>query len=91
MPYRVRYSRDALRAMRRLPRNIATNIQRKVELLARKPEALAANIRKLQGRDGFRLRIGDYRVIYMVDDEAVVLLVIKVGARGGVYVQDSDD
>lgn len=52
--------------------------------------ALAGNPRprgykKLSGRPGYRIRVGDYRVIYEILDEVLVVEVIQLGRRGGVY------
>jgi mRNA interferase RelE/StbE len=44
-----------------------------------------ANCRKLTGRDGWRIRIGDYRVIYEINDAAPSLTVFHVGHRREVY------
>jgi mRNA interferase RelE/StbE len=41
--------------------------------------------RKLVGRDGWRIRVGDYRVIYQIDDPARTVLVLHVGHRRDVY------
>jgi len=41
--------------------------------------------RKLTGRDGYRLRVGDYRVLYEVDDSDRAVVVLHVGHRSNVY------
>ncbi|WDZ92182.1 type II toxin-antitoxin system RelE/ParE family toxin [Nocardiopsis sp. HUAS JQ3] len=41
--------------------------------------------KKLKARDGYRIRVGDYRVVYTVDDGQITVVVVKVGARGDVY------
>ena len=41
--------------------------------------------RKLVGRDGWRIRVGDYRVIYQIDDPARTVLVLHVGHRRDIY------
>ncbi len=43
------------------------------------------NLTKLQGRDGYRLRIGNWRVIYELQDDRLIMLVLDVGSRGGTY------
>lgn len=89
--YTIVYSRTALRALRRMPSRVVTAIQKGIAQLAQNPHDRGGDVRKLRGREGFRLRIGDYRVIYILDDDKLVLLVVKVGTRGSVYVQDTDD
>jgi mRNA interferase RelE/StbE len=80
----ITYSKDAIRTLRRLPRNISALIVSKIELFASDPSALSNNLKPLSGRPGeFRLRIGDWRVIMTETGEIVA--VIKIGARGSVY------
>ena len=68
----------------RLDRATSRRIRAKIELLAREPGALANNVSALKGGGGLmRLRVGDWRVIYTED--LVVLLVLKVAARGSAY------
>lgn len=43
------------------------------------------NVTALQGRFGYRLRVGDNRVIYTLNDGELVVLVVKAGSRGGIY------
>ncbi|MEX1237634.1 MAG: hypothetical protein WD994_05130 [Pseudomonadales bacterium] len=43
------------------------------------------DVKKLAGRQGYRLRIGGYRGIYKFEDEQITVLVLDVGPRGGIY------
>ncbi len=79
----VTYKPAALKALRKMPRNEAERIRSKVRQYADDPASLANNVKALTGREGVRLRIGDWRVI--MDDQAEVLDVLKIGPRGGVY------
>jgi mRNA interferase RelE/StbE len=83
--YTVVFTKQALRILRRLPRNIAELIRAKITEIAQAPYATHNNVTKLVGRPGYRLRVGDWRVIYELQNEQVVLLVLKVGPRGEVY------
>ncbi|WP_448190523.1 type II toxin-antitoxin system RelE family toxin [Azospirillum sp. sgz301742] len=47
--------------------------------------AVARNVKALKGRSGFRLRVGDWRVVYEIDNGVLVLIVIEIGPRGGIY------
>jgi mRNA interferase RelE/StbE len=81
---RIAYSKNALRTLRRIPVNAAANIREKIELYATTSEALANKVVRLQGVSGnFRLRVDDWRVIFT--ENAEVVAIIKVGARGSVY------
>lgn len=56
----------------------------KIEALAHAPDQ-AQNVKKLVGRPGYRLRVGDWRVLFTLDDGKLIVRVLDVGARGGVY------
>ncbi len=55
----------------------------KIEQYAQEPESQANNVTALKGREGIRLRVGDWRVI--MNDGRVVLAVLEIGPRGSVY------
>jgi len=79
----IQYSREALKALAKMDSKAAKQIVAKVEQLANDPASLANNVKKLTGRPEYRLRVGDYRVIY--SETLVVLNVIKVGHRREIY------
>jgi mRNA interferase RelE/StbE len=83
--YEIEYSRSALKSLRRMPRNVAENIQRKVAALADDPFGHHGNAMKLQGRDGYRLRVGDWRVLYEIHKHRLIILVLEIKPRGGAY------
>ena len=78
----VTYTRAAIKALRKMPATTAALIRGKVEHYAADPASLANNVKALQGREGIRLRVGDWRVIM---DDGVVLAVLEIGPRGRVY------
>jgi mRNA interferase RelE/StbE len=79
----IRYTKTALKALARMPTAAARLIRSKIEQYAEAPASLANNVKKLQGRDGYRLRVGDWRVIF--DQDGVVLDVLQIGPRGSIY------
>lgn len=79
----VAYSKQAIRTLRNLPANEAARIRAKVTRYAIDPASLANNVKRLQGRDGFRLRVGAWRVLF--DDDGHVLAILEIGPRGGIY------
>ncbi len=83
---RVLYRKQALRALAGAPADVRRRIRAKIAQLATDPAALAANVKKLKGRDGYRLRVGDWRVIYeWQDGMPVILVILDVGPRGRIY------
>jgi mRNA interferase RelE/StbE len=66
-----------------MPRNAANLIRSKIKAYAEDPASQANNVKALKGREGIRLRVGDWRVI--MDDQGNVLAVLDIGPRGGIY------
>ena len=83
--YTIVYSKEAAKTLQRIPRNTAKLIREKLEIIATDPYADYANTKKLQGREGYRLRVGDWRVIYKIQNEQLMIIVLKVAARGEIY------
>lgn len=78
----IAYTRDALKALRKMPANTAERIKAKIEAYATDPASQANNVKALQGRSGIRPRVGDWRVIM---EDGVVLAVLEIGPRGRIY------
>lgn len=80
----VTFSKDALRALRRIPANVAKTIRAKIEQYATDPTSQVNNVKALRGEAGvFRLRVGDWRVLFTED--LVIVAVIRIAPRGGAY------
>jgi len=71
--------------MQKMPRNLQDLVREKLDQIARDPFAALPNVTKLQNREGYRLRVGDWRLIYDLQKEKLVILVFKVAPRGEVY------
>lgn len=82
-PYTLSTTRGAQRGIGRIPANQRERMRDAIRRLASEPRP--AGCRKLKGREGWRIRVGDYRVIYRVDDEAREVLVVDIGHRKDVY------
>jgi mRNA interferase RelE/StbE len=80
----IEYTREAAKALAKMPRNVRERVTSGIEALARDPFG-AANVKALVGQPGYRLRVGDWRVIYDVDSGRVVVRVLRIAPRGGVY------
>ena len=83
--FQIEYTRDAVKALKAMPRNVSLQIRGKIEQLATDPFASNNNVRKLVGREGYRLRVGDWRVIYEIEGGRLVIHVLTVAPRGGAY------
>lgn len=82
--YRIEWKHSASKELRRLPTNIVERVLRDVEKLAEEP--FPPGVTKLAGTEqSYRIRIGDYRVIYTVENEVLRVQVIRVGHRKDVY------
>ena len=85
MPYAIVYEREAVKSLRAIrDKRVAAPIKTAIEALADDPHP--PGCRKLAGRkDEWRIRVGNWRVIYRVEDGRLVVVVVAVGVRGGVY------
>lgn len=78
----IRFLAPAQRGLRK-HRNVAPRIIEKTEELAADPDSLANNVTRLKGRPESRLRVGEFRIIFLQDGDD--LLVIDVAPRGNIY------
>jgi len=83
--YRILFTKQADKMLRKMPRNTAQLIRERLAQLADGPYARNPNVTRLQGRPGYRLRVGDWRVTYDIEDDRLIILVLKIATRGGVY------
>ncbi len=84
MSYSVYIKPSAQKALARLDRDIRRRISSRIDLLARDPRPPGTE--KLAGaEDLYRIRIGEYRVIYQIRDKELIVLVVRVGHRKDVY------
>lgn len=81
--YRVEVRPAAVRALRRIDPTMRPRIEGAIALLAQDPRPPAS--RPLKGRAGYRVRVGDYRIIYTVQDDVLLIVVVALGHRRDVY------
>lgn len=83
--YEIVFSRRALKELSKLPKDVIQRIREKLEQIALDPYGQHNNVTKLTNRPGYRLHIGDWRVIYELQDDQLVILVLRIASRGEVY------
>ena len=83
MTYRVEATRSAVKALRRVNPADAARLRGAIAMLAEDPRPPAS--RPLRGRDGWRLRVGDYRVLYTIRDDVLLVVVVTLAHRSSAY------
>lgn len=82
--YSIVFAPAALRQLRKLPKPDQKRIVREIEILEDDPRP--HGIKKLQGTDNlWRIRIGDYRVVYEIQNAKLIVLVLRIAHRKDVY------
>ena len=82
--YEIFYERAVLKSLKKLDKSIAHRIVRAVEALSVDPRPIGSI--KLSGGDGERrIRVGNYRIIYRIDDDRLVIIVLRTAHRREVY------
>lgn len=81
--YRLEISHTAHRQISKLPAQTRERVNSAIALLAEDPRP--SGVKKLTARDGYRIRVGDYRILYHLDDEAKTVVVYRVMPRENVY------
>ena len=82
MTYEVLFSDLALKQLRKLDQEARQRIIATIERIRVRPDAY---VKKLVGDEGYRLRVGNYRVILDLDNEKLIILVLRIGHRRNVY------
>ena len=81
----VTYATDALKALTGMDRVVAKRIRSEILALAADPAAQNNNVKKLTGVEGYRLRVGDWPVVYTLRHQILTVVVVRVGHRSEVY------
>ncbi len=81
--YRLTFKKSVAEDLRDIPRKDVARILKRIEALSEDPRAPGCE--KLSGQERYRVRQGVYRIIYEVVDDVLVVVVVRVGHRSGVY------
>lgn len=82
--YRVIIERDAEKALAKLPRNLGMRLRDAIKELGHNPRP--RGVKKLEGQhDLYRRRVGDWRIVYAIIDDRLIVLIVEVAARGNAY------
>jgi Cytotoxic translational repressor of toxin-antitoxin stability system len=82
--YRIEFARKALREFQNLPAQVKKRLKPKIDALGQNPRP--RGVKKIEGKENlYRIRVGDYRVIYEVLDKVLLVLVVKLGDRKDIY------
>jgi mRNA interferase RelE/StbE len=82
--YKILVSKEARKVLHKLPKNLLGRISKAIDGLAGNPRP--EGCKKLEGYDNlYRIRVGDWRISYAIEDDQLIVLVIEVAPRGGAY------
>ena len=85
MPYTVLIKRQAAKKLQSLPRNERTRVAEKIQMLGFDPDDPSLDVKKLQGEPFYRLRVGNWRVIFDRQDAVKIIAVERIKPRGDAY------
>jgi len=84
LSYRIEIKRSAAKALKKIPKANRKRIVEKIDSLAESPPN--PDTTKMKGNNPFhKVRIGDYRIVYEIQEDVLVMLVIKIGHRKDIY------
>ena len=81
--YKVIFTKSVKKDFRKIPKLEVSKILNEIAYLAKKPRS--SKTKKLKGEKLYRLRVGNYRVIYDIQDNLMLIFVVKLGHRSDIY------
>lgn len=82
-PWHVELGRQPRRVIKRLPSDLVRRLYREFDRLAHNPRH--SDTRPVEGTRYWRSRVGDWRIVYSIEDNLLLVLVVRIGPRGEVY------
>ena len=83
MTYSLDFSKQALKELEKINEPFYSNIKQAIYNLTQNPRPIG--YKKLKGREGYRIRIGNYRVIYSIFDNELIIEIVTLGHRKDIY------
>jgi mRNA interferase RelE/StbE len=83
MTYKIFVRKSAEKSIKALPKKIQARVVGVIDLLAENPFPPASL--KLKGREGYRIRTNDYRILYTIEEQILTVRVVAVGHRKEIY------
>ena len=83
--YQLKYRRQARNYLARLPIKIKSRIVDKLHEIKENPDDPNLDVDQLKGESGYRLRVGQYRIIYTRHEDQLIIEVVKIRPRGDIY------
>ena len=84
MKYRIKVQRSAAKTIEKIPKLDRKRIGKKIDSLAKRLPS--ADTTKMKGNNPFhKVRVGDYRIVYEIQDDVLLILIVKVGHRKDIY------
>ncbi|MBU1168188.1 MAG: type II toxin-antitoxin system RelE/ParE family toxin [Proteobacteria bacterium] len=84
MKYRIEVKRSAAKALKKIPKPEQNRIRQRIDSLAE--QLPSVDTTKMKGDNPFhKIRVGDYRIVYEIQNEVLVILIIKIGHRKDIY------
>jgi len=81
--YKIEVKKSAAKEIARLPRKDMQAVLARISALAENPRS--SDCKKLSAQDKYRVRCGDYRILYSIQDDVLIICVVKVGHRKEIY------
>lgn len=86
MNYKIELSKRSYKYLEKLDKRSKQRISNYLLLLTNNPRNPELNIKKIQGESSmYRLRVGGFRILYTIEDNILIITIIKIGPRGDVY------
>jgi mRNA interferase RelE/StbE len=81
--YKIEIKKSAIKEIAKLPKTVLKRVLNKIQLLSLEPRP--SGCKKLSADEKYRVRVGDYRILYSIEDDKLVIYIVKVGHRKNIY------